>query len=48
MYKIFATFLILLICSLKVSYAEEKIAFINIDMIINQSDVGKKSYKKTS
>ncbi len=31
---------------LNVSYAEKKIAFINIDRIINQSDAGKKSYSK--
>ena len=31
---------------MKVSFAEKKIAFIDIDKIINESEFGKKSYKK--
>ena len=33
-------------CLFKTSYANEKIAFINIDRIINQSNFGKKIYTK--
>ncbi len=31
---------------MQVSFAEKKIAFIDIDLIINESEFGKKSYKK--
>ena len=46
MYKIIAISLILIMSFFKSSYADEKIAFIDIDKIINQSVVGKKSFKK--
>ena len=46
MNKFFWIFLILsMIFSLSLK-AEEKIAFIDLDMIINQSEYGKKSFKK--
>ena len=46
MYKIFGIFLIIILSLTQFSHAEEKIAFIDIDKIINQSEFGKKSYKK--
>ena len=44
--KILGITFILFISLIQVSFAEKKIAFIDIDMIINQSEFGKKSYKK--
>ena len=46
MYKIFGIFLIIIFNLTQSSQAEDKIAFIDIDKIINQSEFGKKSYKK--
>ncbi len=46
MSKIFTIFLVIFFSFISYSTAEEKIAFIDIDRIINQSDFGKKSYKK--
>jgi len=46
MYKILVISIAIILSMLNVSYAEKKIAFINIDRIINQSDAGKKSYIK--
>lgn len=46
MYKILFIFTIIFTCLFKTSYANEKIAFINIDRIINQSNFGKKIYTK--
>ena len=46
MYKIFGIFLIIILNLTQSSQAEDKIAFIDIDKIINQSEFGKKSYKK--
>jgi len=46
MYKILVISIAIILSMLNVSYAEKKIAFINIDRIINQSDAGKKSYSK--
>ena len=44
--KILGITFILFISLIQVSFAEKKIAFIDIDMIINQSKFRKKSYKK--
>ena len=44
--KILGITFIIFISLIQVSFAEKKIAFIDIDMIINQSEFGKKSYKK--
>ena len=38
--------LIIFLCLIQVSLAEKTIAFIDIDMIMNKSEFGKKSYKK--
>ncbi len=46
MLRIFGIFLIVILSLTQFSQAEEKIAFIDIDKIINQSEFGKKSYKK--
>ena len=46
MSKIFGISLIVLLSLMQVSFAEKKIAFIDIDLIINESEFGKKSYKK--
>ena len=46
MYKIITISLIIVMSFFKSSYADEKIAFIDIDKIINKSVVGKKSFKK--
>ena len=44
--KILGITFIILISLIETSFAEKKIAFIDIDMIVNQSEFGKKSYKK--
>ena len=44
--KILGIIFIIFICLTEVSFAEKKIAFIDIDKIINESEFGKKSYKK--
>ena len=44
--KIFGIIFIIFISLIETSFAEKKIAFIDIDMIINESEFGKKSYKK--
>ena len=44
--KIFGIIFIIFISLIENSFAEKKIAFIDIDMIINESEFGKKSYKK--
>ena len=44
--KILVITLIIFISLIETSIAEKKIAFIDIDMIINESEFGKKSYKK--
>ena len=46
MYKVITISLIIVMSLFKSSFADEKIAFIDIDKIINQSVVGKKSFKK--
>ncbi len=46
MYKILGVCLLLLVSLVQPSLAENTIAFIDIDKIINQSEFGKKSYKK--
>ena len=46
MYKVFGFCLLIVIGYIQSSYANEKIAFVNIDKIINQSEFGKKSFKK--
>ena len=46
MRKILGISLIIFFCSIQVSLAEKKIAFIDVDMIMNKSELGKKSYKK--
>ena len=46
MLKIFGISLIIIISFINVSFAEDKIAFIDIDKIINESEFGKKTYKK--
>ena len=46
MYKIITISLIIVMSLFKSSFADEKIAFIDIDKIINKSVVGKKSFKK--
>tara|TARA_B100001057_G_C22382304_1_gene768907 strand:+ start:148 stop:654 length:507 start_codon:yes stop_codon:yes gene_type:complete len=46
MYKIIAISLFIAMSMFKLSYADEKIAFIDIDKVINQSEIGKKSFKK--
>ena len=46
MFRIFGIFLIAFLSLTQFSQAEDKIAFIDIDKIINQSEFGKKSYKK--
>ncbi len=46
MYKVLGICLIIFFGFFKTAFAEEKIAFIDIDKIINQSDYGKKSYQK--
>ena len=46
MYRISLILIIFFFSFVKISYAEELIAFINIDKIINESEFGKKSYKK--
>tara|TARA_S200000501_G_scaffold346620_1_gene360234 strand:+ start:495 stop:1004 length:510 start_codon:yes stop_codon:yes gene_type:complete len=46
MYKILAISLVLLVSFSNFSYADQKIAFINIDEIVNGSDFGKKIFKK--
>ena len=50
MYKILFIFLIIFSFVLKHSYANESIAFINIDKVINQSnmDYGPKSFGKST
>tara|TARA_Y100000816_G_C26021526_1_gene534415 strand:- start:299 stop:805 length:507 start_codon:yes stop_codon:yes gene_type:complete len=42
--KILGITLIIFLSLMQVSFAEKKIAFIDIDMIINESEFGKKSY----
>ena len=44
--KILGISLIIFFSLIQVSLAEKKIAFIDIDMIMNKSEFGKKSYKK--
>ncbi len=44
--KIFGIIFIIFIGLIETSFAEKKIAFIDIDMIINESEFGRKSYKK--
>ena len=44
--KILGIYLIIFLSLTQVSLAEKKIAFIDIDMIMNNSEFGKKSYKK--
>ena len=44
--KILGITFIIFISLIEASFAEKKIAFIDIDMIVNQSEFGKKSYKK--
>ena len=44
--KILGITLIIFLSLMQVSFAEKKIAFIDIDKIINESEFGKKSYKK--
>ena len=44
--KILGISLIIFLSITQVSLAEKKIAFIDIDMIMNKSEFGKKSYKK--
>ncbi len=44
--KVLGISLIIFFSLIKVSIAEKKIAFIDIDKIINESEFGKKSYKK--
>jgi len=44
--KVLGISLIIFFSLMKVSFAEKKIAFIDIDKIINESEFGKKSYKK--
>ena len=44
--KILGISLIIFFCLIQVSLAEKKIAFIDVDMIMNNSELGKKSYKK--
>ena len=46
MRKVFWFSLVIFACLFNLSYAEDKIAFIDIDRIINESEFGKKSYKK--
>ena len=46
MNKIFGFSLIIIIGFFQLSQANEKIAFVDIDKIINQSEYGKKSFKK--
>ena len=45
MSKIFGVIFILIISLIQFSYAENNIAFIDIDKIINESELGKKIYK---
>ena len=44
--KILGISLIIFLSLIQVSLAEKKIAFIDVDMIMNKSELGKKSYKK--
>ena len=44
--KILGVTLIIFTCLIENTFAEKKIAFIDIDKIINESEFGKKSYKK--
>ena len=44
--KILGITLIIFICLIENTFAEKKIVFIDIDKIINESEFGKKSYKK--
>ena len=44
--KILGIIFIIFISLIEFSFAEKKIAFIDIDKIINESEFGKKSYKK--
>ena len=44
--KILGISLIIFLCITQASLAEKKIAFIDIDMIMNKSEFGKKSFKK--
>ena len=44
--KILGISLIIFFSLIQISLAEKKIAFIDIDMIMNKSEFGKKSYKK--
>ena len=44
--KILGITFIIFICLIETTFAEKKIAFIDIDKIINESEFGKKSYKK--
>ena len=46
MSKFFGFLLIILLSLSQVSFAEKQIAFIDIDLIMNQSEFGKRSYKK--
>lgn len=46
MYKNFGIILIFLLSFISLSHANEKIAFIDIDKIMNESKYGKKSYQK--
>jgi outer membrane protein len=46
MYKFILIIFISIISFINLSYAEEKIAFIDIDKIINESEFGKKTYDK--
>ena len=45
--KILGITFIIFITLIEFSFAEKKIAFIDIDKIINESELGKKSYKKS-
>ena len=44
--KILGITFVIFISLIEISFAEKKIAFIDIDKIINESEFGKKSYKK--
>tara|TARA_B100001121_G_C18648979_1_gene603100 strand:+ start:943 stop:1449 length:507 start_codon:yes stop_codon:yes gene_type:complete len=45
MSKIFGTLIVIFLSLISVSFAENKIAFIDIDKIINESEFGKRTYK---
>ncbi len=46
MRKVLTSFFILILFLIKFSYADQKVVFINVDKIINESDFGNKSFKK--